>query len=70
MEKIKYFFKKENFRKIKLLVVAIISVILAVIFEYGFYTKYIDNNYDSKTRMLLIAMAFFFVRSSFCIQIK
>ena len=60
MDKIKIFLKKENYTKVKLGIIAILAIILSWIFEYKFYTIYIDNTYDSKTRMLIMAIVFTF----------
>ncbi len=61
MEKLKHFINKENYLKTKLAIIAILAIILAVIFEYKFYTIYIDNAYDSKTRMIIMTMVFGFL---------
>ena len=70
MEKIKNFLNKENYTKIKLIIIVILAVLVSVIFEYGFYTKYIDQAYDSKTRMLLVAMIFTFVGLHFVLKLN
>lgn len=61
MEKVKRFLKKENYIKIKLGILVLISIICSVIFEYKFYTRYIDKSYDSKTRMLIMTFVFAFI---------
>lgn len=70
MEKIKNFLNKENYTKTKLGIIAVLSVICSIIFEYKFYTVYIDNSYDSKTRMLIMAMFFGFVGLHFVFKLK
>ena len=70
MDKLKNFFNKENYTKIKLCLVAILALVASVIFEYAIYTRYIDQAYDSKTRMLIIAIIFGFVGLHFVIQIN
>ncbi len=70
LEKIKNFLNKENYTKIKLIIIVILAVLASVIFEYGFYTKYIDQAYDSKTRMLLVAMIFTFVGLHFVLKLN
>lgn len=70
METIKNFLNKENYTKVKLAIVVFLAIVASVIFEYGFYTKYIDNSYDSKTRMLIVAMAFAFVGLHFVLKLN
>lgn len=70
MEKIKNFINKENYTKIKLGIVAVFAFIAAIIFEYKFYTVYIDNSYDSKTRMLIMAMVFGFIGLHFVFKLN
>lgn len=70
MEKIKNFFKKENYIKTKLVIVAILAIFASIVFEYKFYTIYIDNAYDSKTRMLIMAMIFGFIGLHFVFKLN
>lgn len=70
LEKIKNFFKKENYIKIKLGIVAILAILASIIFEYKFYTIYIDNSYDSKTRMLIMAIIFGFIGLHFVFKLN
>lgn len=70
MEKIKNFINKENYKKIKLGIVAVFALIAAIIFEYKFYTVYIDNSYDSKTRMLIMAIVFGFIGLHFVFKLN
>lgn len=70
LEKIKTFLNKENYTKVKLAIIAILAILASIIFEYKFYTIYIDNAYDSKTRMLIIAMIFGFIGLHFVFKLK
>lgn len=70
MEKIKNFLNKENYTKIKLCIVAVLAIVASVIFEYTIYTRYIDNSYDSKTRMLIVAIIFGFVGLHFVFKLN
>lgn len=70
MEKLKNFLNKENYTKMKLAIVAVLAILASLVFEYKFYTIYIDNAYDSKTRMLIMAMFFFFVGLHFVLKLK
>lgn len=70
MEKIKNFLSKENYKKTKVMIVAILAIMLSVFFEYAIYTRYIDNSYDSKTRMLIIAMIFGFIGLHFVFKLN
>ena len=70
MEKLKDFLKKENYTKMKLAVLAAFSIIFAIIFEYKFYTVYIDGSYDSRTRMIIVAMLFGFIGMHFIFKLK
>ena len=70
MDKVKEFIKKGNYTKSKLVIFAILSVICAILFEYKFYTIYIDNSYDSKTRMFIVALFFAFVGLHFIFHLN
>ena len=70
MKKIKNFIKKGNYTKIKLAIIAVLAIIASVIFEYKFYTVYIDNSYDSKTRMLIMAIIFGFIGLHFVFKLN
>ena len=70
MDKVKEFLKKENYTKVKLGVVVILAMSLSWIFEYKFYTVYIDGSYDSRTRMIIMAGVFFFVLLHFVVKVK
>lgn len=70
MEKIKDFLKKGNYTKIKIVIIAILAMIASWIFEYKFYTVYIDSSYDSRTRMIIMAFVFFFVFSHFVFKLN
>ncbi len=70
MEKIKHFLCKKNYIKIKLAILAGLAIVASVVFEYGFYTRFIDGSYDSKTRMLIMAMIFAFIGLHFVIKIN
>lgn len=70
MDKFKEFIKKGNYTKAKLGLVGILSIILSWIFEYKFYTVYIDNSYDSKTRMIIMAIVFAFVLLHFVFKLN
>ena len=61
MERVKKFLNKENYTKIKLGLLVGLAIIASIIFEYKFYTRYIDNKYDSKTRMLIMTFVFAFI---------
>lgn len=52
------------------MIVAILAIMLSVFFEYAIYTRYIDNSYDSKTRMLIIAMIFGFIGLHFVFKLN
>lgn len=69
MEKIKNFLNKENYTKIKLGILFVVAIIAAILFEYGFYTRYIDKSYDSKTRMIIMTMVFGFVGLHFIFKL-
>ena len=69
MEKVKKFLSKENYIKIKLGILCVVAIIAAVLFEYEFYTRYIDNSYDSKTRMLIMTIVFGFIGLHFVIKL-
>ena len=69
MEKVKKFLSKENYTKAKLGILVILAVIASVLFEYRFYTRYIDNSYDSKTRMLIMSIVFGFIGLHFVIKL-
>ena len=60
LEKIKFFFKKENFFKQKLVIGLIIAAVCSIVFEYTFYRR-IDPQYISKNRMALVAGIFYFI---------
>lgn len=70
MDLLKNFLNKKNYTKIKLCLVAILALIASVIFEYAFYTKYIDNSYDSKTRMLIMTIIFGFLGFHFVLKLS
>ena len=57
---IKNFFKKDNYIWVKLIIAAILSIILAIVFEYTVY-RIVDPNYISKNRMMLFAIGFMFI---------
>lgn len=70
LEKIKTFLNKENYTKVKLAIVAILAILASILFEYKFYTIYIDNAYDSKTRMLIMAIIFGFIGLHFVFKLN
>lgn len=70
MEKIKNFLNKENYTKTKLIIAFFLAPILSILFEYKFYTRYIDGSYDSKTRMLLTAGVFLFILLHFIFKLN
>lgn len=49
---------------------SILAVVASVIFEYAIYTRYIDNSYDSKTRMLIMAILFGFIGLHFIFKLN
>lgn len=61
------FIDKKNYTKTKLIVAVVLAFILAIIFEYKFYAK-IDP-FKSKNRIILIAMAAYFVLLHFIIKL-
>lgn len=61
MEKIKKFIKKGNYTKIKLGIAGMLAIFMSIIFEYKFYTVYIDRSYDSRTRMIIMTIVFGFL---------
>ena len=69
VKKICFFLDKNNFLKTKLILVAILSVIASIIFEYTFYRR-IDPQYISKNRMMLVAMIFMFIGIHFVFKLK
>ena len=70
MDKIKNFLNKNNYIKIKLVISAVLALIASWIFEYKFYTIFIDSSYDSKTRMLIMAIVFEFVLLHFIFKLN
>ncbi len=70
METIKDFLTKSKYTKIKLASVAILSILASILFEYAIYTKYIDNSYDSKTRMLIMTIVFGFIGLHFVFKLN
>ena len=69
MEKVKKFFSKENYTKIKLGILVVVACVAAILFEYKFYTRYIDNSYDSKTRMIIMTIVFGFIGLHFVLKL-
>ena len=69
MERVKKFLNKENYTKLKLGLLVVFAIIASVIFEYKFYTIYIDKAYDSKTRMLIMAIIFGFIGLHFVVKL-
>ena len=62
------FIKKKNYTKTKLFMAVVLAFILAIIFEYKFYSK-IDP-FKSKNRIVLLAMAIYFVFLHFIIKLE
>lgn len=70
MEKVKNFLNKENFVITKLGILAVFSMIASWIFEYKFYTVYVDTSYDSRTRMIIMAIIFIFIGLHFIFKLN
>ncbi len=62
------FINKENYTIIKLIIVAIFSIIAGIIFEYTIYRK-IDPQYISKNRMIIMAGFFMFAGIHFIFKL-
>lgn len=67
-QKVAYFLNKENFIKTKLILVAVLSVIAAIVFEYTIYRR-IDPQYISKNRMMLVSAIFMFIGIHFVFKL-
>ena len=68
LEKIKEIYCKDNFIKIKLVIAGIVSIALAMIFEYKVYSA-IDP-FPSKNRIIFIAIALMIVFLHFIIKLN
>lgn len=69
MEKIKKIINKNSYLKTKIVIAGLLAIILSIFFEYKIYTIYIDNSYDSKTRMLLMSGIFLFLLLHFVFKL-
>ena len=70
MEKVKNFFNKQNYKKTKIALIVVLAMIASWIFEYKFYTVYIDGSYDSRTRMIIMAIIFSFIGLHFIFKLN
>lgn len=62
------FINKQNYKKIKLVFAIFLAVLLAVIFENKFYAKF--DPFKSKNRIIIVAMATYFVFLHFIIKLE
>ncbi len=69
LEKFMLFVKKENFTKIKLLLVAMLSVILATVCEYTIFRK-THPQFISKNRIMLVSIIFMFIGIHFVFKLS
>ncbi len=49
---------------------SIVAILASIIFEYGFYIRYSNGSYDSKIRMLILAILFGFIGLHFIFKIE
>lgn len=69
VEKLIFFIDKENFTKTKLVLVAILSLVAAVVTEYTVMRIY-HPQYISKNRMMLLAMIYMFIGIHFVFKLS
>ena len=69
LEKFIYFIKKENYTKTKLLLVAIISGLMAIICEYTIFRK-THPAFISKNRIMLVSIIFMFIGIHFVFKLS
>lgn len=69
LEKIMFFINKDNFTKTKLLLVAIISALMAIVCEYTIF-RITHPQFISKNRMMLVTIIFIFIGIHFVFKLK
>ena len=68
-EKVKYFINKDNCTKIKLVLVAIISIIFATLCEYTIFRK-THPEFISKNRIMLVSIIYMFIGIHFVFKLS
>ena len=69
IEKLKKFIDKNNYTKIKLLLIAIFSIVCATVCEYTIFRRYYPE-FISKNRIMLVAMLFIFIGIHFIFKLS
>lgn len=69
LEKTKFFINKDNFTKVKAILVCILACILSVVCEYTYF-RTIYPEYISKVRMIIVAIIFVFIGIHFVFKIS
>lgn len=69
LEKIKFFINKDNFTKTKLILVAIISVLIATLFEYTIF-RISHPEFISKNRIMLVSIIIMFIGIHFVFKLN
>lgn len=69
LEKIKVFINKENFTKIKLVILVILSGLLSITCEYTIFRKWYPE-YISNNRIMLVTLIFIFIGMHFVFKIS
>ena len=68
LEKLKFFINKDNFTKIKAVLVCVLAGMLSVACEYTYFRR-VYPEYISKVRMIIVAIIFAFIGIHFVFKI-